>query len=123
MGIHSKKTVLIVDDSPLIIDRLIDSLKDHETVKEILIANDYSEAVEKMSGKQMDIALLDIQLQGKNGIDLLKFIVKEYPDTKVIMFSNLSSNYYITLCKKLGAKYFLDKSKDFELVPGILTSI
>lgn len=123
MAKHSSKTILIVDDSLLIIDRLTDSLKDHETVKKILVATDYAEAVKILEEKITDIVLLDIQLPGKNGIDLLKFIVKEYPDTKVIMCSNMSSDYYIKLCKEIGAKYFVDKSKDFELIPGILTSI
>ena len=35
MGGHSPKSLLIVDDSQIIIDRVIDSLKDHETVKDI----------------------------------------------------------------------------------------
>ena len=123
MAKHSQKTILIVDDSLLIIERLTDALKDHETVKKILTAVDYSEAVKILADKKTDIVLLDIQLPGKNGIDLLKFIVKEYPDTEVIMFSNLSSDYYIKLCKEIGAKYFVDKSKDFEMIPGILASI
>jgi DNA-binding NarL/FixJ family response regulator len=120
---YSKKSLLIVDDSPLIIDRLIDALKDHETVNKILTANGYPETVKVLSEKETDIILLDIQLQGKNGIDLLKFIVKEYPEIKVIMFSNLASENYIKLCKKIGARYFLDKSKDFEQIPGILAQI
>jgi DNA-binding NarL/FixJ family response regulator len=123
MANHSTKTILIVDDSLLIIERLTDALKDHETVKTILTATDYAEAVKILEEKITDIVLLDIQLPGKNGIDLLKFIVKQYPDMKVIMCSNLSSDYYIKLCKEIGAKYFVDKSKDFELIPGILTSI
>lgn len=123
MGMHSNKTLLIVDDSLLIIERLTDALKDHETVKNILTATGYTEAVDVLSKKKTDVILLDIQLQGKNGIDLLKFIVKEYPDAKVIMCSNLSSDYYIKLCKKIGARNFVDKSKDFELIPGILATI
>jgi len=120
---RSKHTVLIVDDSSLIIERLIEALKDHETVEKILTAKGYGETIEILNEKQADIILLDIQLAEKSGIDLLKIIVKDHPETKVIMFSNLASDYYMNLCKKLGAKYFLDKSKDFELIPGILASI
>lgn len=119
----SKKTLLIVDDSLLIIERLTDALKDHETVKNVLTATGYTEAVKLLEEKKTDIVLLDIQLSGKNGIDLLKFIVKEYPHINVIMFSNLSSDYYIKLCRQIGARHFVDKSKDFELIPGILASI
>jgi len=123
LGQHDERSLLIVDDSPLIIERLIDALKDHESVKTILTAIDYQSAVEVLSEKRTDIVLLDIHLSGKNGIDLLKFIVKEYPVIAVIMCSNLASDYYINLCSKIGAKHFVDKSKDFELIPGILASI
>ena len=123
MGSHSKKTLLIVDDSLLIIERLIDVLKDHENVKKILTATGYEDAVEILSKNEAGIVLLDIQLPGKNGIDLLRFLVKEYPGIKVVMCSNLSSDYYINLCKKIGASHFVDKSKDFEFIPGILASI
>ena len=123
MGKHSQYTLLIVDDSLLIIERLTDALKDHETVKNILTAISYTEAVKILSEKETDIVLLDIQLSGENGIDLLKFIVKEYPGIKVVMCSNLASDYYIKLCRKIGASHFVDKSKDFELIPGMLASI
>ncbi len=123
MGSQPNKALLIVDASPPIIDRLIDSLKDHDTIKNISTAADYEEAVGILGENNIDIAMVDIQLMGKNGIDLLKFIVTKYPDIKVVMLSNLSSDYYIKLCYSIGAKHFLDKSKDFELIPGLLASM
>jgi len=123
MGIHSPKSLLIVDDSPIIIERVIDSLKDHETVKVIFTATNYQGAIELLGKHIPAYILLDIQLPGKSGIDLLKFIVKEYPAIKVIMFSNLLDENYIKVCKKIGAKYFIDKSQDFELIPGLLNKI
>jgi len=123
MGFHPSKSLLIVDDSPIIIERVTDSLKDHETVKDIFTATNYKEATELLLRHTPGFILLDIQLPGKSGIELLKFIVKEYPSIKVIMFSNLLDDNYIKVCKKIGAKYFIDKSKDFELIPSILNKI
>ena len=123
MGIHSPKSLLIVDDSQIIIDRVIDSLKDHDTVKDIFTAANYREAMELIRRLTPRFVLLDIQLPDKSGMDLLKFIVKEYPVIKVIMFSNLLDDNYIKVCKKIGAKYFIDKSRDFELIPGMLNKI
>ena len=123
MGGHSPKSLLIVDDSQIIIDRVIDSLKDHENVTDIFTATNYREAIELLRKHNPGFILLDIQLPGKNGIDLLKFIVKEYPAIKVIMFSNLLDVNYIKVCKKMGAKYFIDKSRDFELIPEMLNKM
>jgi DNA-binding NarL/FixJ family response regulator len=123
MGTHSLKSLLIVDDSHIIIERVIDSLKGHEKVATIFTATGYDEAIEKLHQCKPDIILLDIHLPEKNGIDLLKHIVKEYPHMKVIMFSNLLDANYIKVCKKIGAKYFIDKSRDFELIPGMLNNL
>ncbi len=123
MGYLSINKVLIVDDSQIIIERVIDSLKYYYESSNIFTAMGEKEAVDTLSKKNIDIVLLDIQLPGKNGIDLLKFIVKEYPDIKVVMCSNLANEYYKKLCKKIGAAYFIDKSKDFETIPDILLSL
>ncbi len=122
MGAVSPKSLLIVDDSSIIIERVIESLKDHESVKKILTATDFKTAVESLKSHVPAFILLDIQLPGKSGIELLKYIMKEYPLVKVIMFSNLLDDNYIKVCRKIGAKYFIDKSKDFDLIPSMLNN-
>ncbi|MEP7254505.1 MAG: response regulator [Ferruginibacter sp.] len=117
------KVLLIVDNSSLIIERLIVILCEVKIVQKIFTAADYEGAVEILSGNKTNIVLLDIQLPGKNGIELLRFIVKNYPDIKVVMLSNLVSEYYQKLCKKIGAVHFIDKSKDFDHIPGIVTAL
>ena len=114
-----KKTLLIIDNSLFIIERLLNILKEVENLEEINWAANYTEALDSLKIEQPDIVLLDIQLYEKNGIELLKFIVKHYAATKVIVWSNLVSIYYQDLCKSLGAAYYIDKSTDFERIPEI----
>jgi hypothetical protein len=38
------------------------------------------------------------------------------------MITNHADEYYRIQCKKLGAKYFLDKSSEFGLVPEIISN-
>jgi len=118
-----EQSILIVDDSALIIERLLAMLNGLVSVKDITTASNYREAVAALSESKVDIAILDIHLTGKNGIELLKFIVKNYPQIKVVMLSNADNDKYRELCKKEGALFFIDKSKEFELVPEILTSL
>jgi DNA-binding NarL/FixJ family response regulator len=117
------KILLIVDNSSLIIERLIGILKEADSIEKIFAATDYAGAINMMESEKTDIVLLDIQLPGKNGIELLKYIVKHYPGTKVVMLSNLVSDYYQRLCREIGAVHFIDKSKDFDLIPEIVTSM
>src|SRR2546426_2085775 len=108
----TKKTILIVDDSQLIAERLVIMLKELTIVGSIAKASNYTEAVELLIVANPDVVFLDIHLPGRNGIELLKFIKNNYPLKKVIMLTNESGDYYRNLCAKAGAAYFIDKSKE-----------
>ena len=66
-----EQSILIVDDSALIIERLLAMLNSLTSVKSITTASNYREAVATLSETKVDIAILDIHLTGKNGIELL----------------------------------------------------
>ena len=98
-------------------------LNEVKAIGKIFTARDYNTALDVLKKDEVDIVLLDIQLPGKNGIDLLKYIVYNFPGTKVIVLSNLVSDYYQKLCKAEGAFYFIDKSKDFDKIPEVILSV
>jgi DNA-binding NarL/FixJ family response regulator len=117
------KRILIVDSSPLIIGHLVGILKDIDVANEVFEATDFNEAVNVLKEKKIVLVLLDIQLPGKKGIELLKYIVEVFPGINVIILTNLVSIYYQRLCKNLGAVHFIDKSKDFDQIPEILAGL
>ncbi len=118
-----QKILLIVDDSSLIIERILIILKEACNVKKIFTATDYIEAVNILQEVKTDIVLLDIHLPGKNGIELLKYIVQHYPKTRVIMLSNSISSYYRKLCINIGAVCCIDKSTEFEMITEVIAAI
>ena len=118
-----QKILLIVDDSPLIIERILIILKEACNVEKIFTATDYIEAVNILQKVKTDIILLDIHLPGKNGIELLKYIVLHYPKNRVIMLSNSISSYYRKLCMSIGAVCCIDKSTEFEMITEVIAVI
>ncbi len=117
---NEKQVILIVDDNMNFVDRMIGLLREVTNVGEIHTAADYDEARRMLAEEEPHIVLLDINLPGKNGIELLKMIRKNSPGCEVIMITNHADDYYRDQCHELGAKYFLDKSNDFALVPAII---
>ena len=109
------KTILVVDDSSLIVERLSDMLNELRHVKQVLAASDYREAHKLLAEEAIDVALLDINLPGKNGIELLKMIVKQHPGIRVVMISNAADDMYRKLCKKEGASYFIDNRRNLSV--------
>ncbi|HMU09665.1 MAG TPA: response regulator [Ferruginibacter sp.] len=118
-----EKSLLIVDDSILIVQRLTGLLKEAKVSRKVFTAENYNEAVKIIDENKPAIVLLDIQLPGKNGIDLLRWINQEYPAIKVVMITNQVSEYYQRLCKEIGAVGFVDKSKDFDLIPKLIREL
>lgn len=112
--------ILIVDDSTLVVDRLFEILHEMECVDKLFSAHSYTEAVNEIKHEPPHFVLLDIQLPGKNGIELLSFIKQNYPGIVTLMLTNLVSDYYKDLCNNIGANYFIDKSSEFEKIPGII---
>lgn len=109
-----KRTVLLVDDSSLITGHLKELLADLDGIGSLWVASAVPAAQAVMKARKVDIVVLDIQLPDGNGIDMLKWIRFMYPDTTVIMFSNLGDEVHRAAARNAGAQYFFDKSYEFD---------
>lgn len=109
-------TVLLVDDSRIILDRISEILSDVPCVTNIERAMSFDEAVNNLAKHDIHVAFLDINMPGKNGIELLTYIKQNHPSVKTVMLTNQSDSYYRNLCKRLGSDSFLDKSGEFDAI-------
>ena len=114
-----KLSLLLVDDDINFVSRMIALLREADSGCTIHTAHNYDQAFVLLD-KKPGLAVLDIQLPGKNGMDLLKGIKRSTKDCEVIMLTNSAGEYYREQCRKLGALRFFDKSNDFELVPAMI---
>lgn len=115
-----KIELLIVDDNANFTDRMKVLLKEVDHISHISVAANYDEARTLLAMDNPEIVLLDINLPGRNGIELLRLIRQYNKACEVIIISNHTDSYYKQQCKDLGARYFLDKSNEFSMVPGLV---
>jgi len=118
-----KFVLLIVDDSMSFIERMVSLLDEADNIGYINVARNYEEALKVFFEERPDVVLLDINLPDKNGIELLRSIRESRRNCEVIMVTNHTDKYYQQQCIELGANYFLDKTNDFELIPGIISKL
>ena len=113
--------ILLVDDSEFILQRLQQLLIALEQVQEVRTATSAEEATEFIRDYEPGLVILDINLPGKNGLQMLKDIrqMKEIDPVILILTNNTLSGYRAD-CMQNGADYFLDKAKDFGTIPGII---
>ena len=68
--------------------------------------------------------VLDINMPGMSGIEMLRRLnVNQMIKPIVIMLTNNTFVGYRDECMRLGADFFLDKSRDFLMIPTILEKI
>ncbi len=119
-------TVFIVEDSPIIVNRVDDLLAETEGVRFLGNADTMTAALDILACEKPDAMILDINLGCSypvNGIQFLSLVRKLYPELKIIMLTNHSDLRYRKLCMDGGADYFFDKSNDYDKIPEILQTI
>jgi len=106
MTIHSKATILVVDDEQGIRQSFNLVLKNHYN---ILMAGCGKEAMDLFAKNSIDLILLDIILQNEDGLDLLEKFKEMDPNTEVIMVSAIKDIKTAVKAIKLGAYDYLEK--------------
>jgi DNA-binding NarL/FixJ family response regulator len=116
--------VLLIDDTVMILQRLKSLLSEVEYISRTESATSAEEALVLMDGYQPDIMVLDINMPGMGGIEMLrKLNVNKAIKPVVIMLTNNTFAGYRDECMRLGADYFLDKSRDFLMIPTIVEKV
>jgi DNA-binding NarL/FixJ family response regulator len=112
--------VLLADDSPLMLDRLHQCVSCYHMVDIAGLYENGTDALEALKTQKADLAILDIQMPGYTGLEILHEIRKENKAIKIIILTLFSSEYYHEIAIKEGANYFFSKVDDFEKIRYVL---
>ena len=114
------KRILIVDDHEVVRRGLRDILDDAFPGVVLGEANDARSASALLAEHSWDLALLDINLPGRSGLELLQDIRRQYPTTPVVILSVYPEEDYAIQAIRLGASAYLTKqSASDELIAAI----
>jgi DNA-binding NarL/FixJ family response regulator len=107
-GHDSRTHVFIVEDSPIVRKRLV-AMMDETGVSVVGEADTEQGAVEGILRTRPDWVLLDVQLTDGNGIEVLRQVRRQVPDTGFIVLTNFNTPQYRRVCIQEGASHFVDK--------------
>ena len=108
--------VFIADDSALIRDRVAAMLG--ESACTVVGHGDTPQAcIGGILAERPDVVVLDVQLEGGTGLEVLKAVRAASPGVAFVVFSNSSGPAYRKRYLAQGATRFLDKSEEFEQLP------
>lgn len=114
-----KKTVLIVDDHPIIC-AAAESVLEKNGYTTVATCSDGFEALALLRSLTPDFLLLDIGIVGLDGLSLLQRISADEIEVKSLVFTSHLASTYAVRCMQAGAQGFINKNADLtELVKGL----
>jgi two-component system, NarL family, response regulator DevR len=114
---------MIVDDSAIVRRRLAEMMGHVARVTVAGEAGSVAEALETIPLLRPDVVVLDLHLPDGDGVTVLESVKRAVPAPVVVMLSNYSDDVYRTWCEAAGADFILDKAKQFDELPGILSRV
>jgi DNA-binding NarL/FixJ family response regulator len=102
--------VLTVDDHPLILEGIANVLQRQPDMELVGEASDGYQAIEAFGKLRPDVALIDLQMPGMNGIDAIIAILQKWPGARCIVLTTYAGDVQATRALKAGAKGYLLKS-------------
>ena len=113
--------VLIVDDQKPVRQNLKLYLESNSQIEVVALAGDGVAALEKIAELKPDLAIIDWEMPGIDGIRTIEIINKRFPDTKTLVLSNHDQKEYINQAIDAGANGYLMKgSSEEQLTEAVL---
>ena len=112
--------VLVVDDSDLILQRLVAALRGIDGIGEVKEATNLAQGRNLWESWSPDLIMLDIMLPDGKGLELLEFVKRASSPPVVMMLTNYPYPLLRRKSAELGAEHFLAKTTELVRLEGIV---
>lgn len=107
----SAKRLLIVDDHPMMRTGLAQLIDNEDDLKVCAEADNAGQAINAVAKQKFDLALVDISLPDKNGLELIKDIRTLKPDLPILVVSMHDEMIYAERVLRAGARGYIMKQE------------
>jgi DNA-binding NarL/FixJ family response regulator len=115
---QSKINVVIVDDQALVRHGIKGLLEKNENIAVVKEASNGLEIInwfkEKPADLEIDIVLMDMQMPELNGWDTADFLIKKFPDLKILGLSSYNNEAFVDRLIANGGRGYLLKTQEIE---------
>jgi DNA-binding NarL/FixJ family response regulator len=115
------KTMIHVEDSDLILQRLSEWIGEIDPTLQILSATSLAQATRLLEKHTPDFMVLDINLPDGNATRHVAQFKKMAPDMQIAVLSSSNDSFTREKCLQLGADWVFDKATDLPKLIGLLT--
>ena len=100
-----KARILILDDEPIVGDRLKPALE--KCGYEVETQTDSQTAIDQLARTRYDVLITDLKMSGPSGLDVLRFVKEQTPSTRVIVITGYATAEQAKESMKGGAVDFI----------------
>lgn len=106
--------VCLANNHPVVHFGVKSYFKDHDSISIVANVGSFLMVRDILQTKEIDVLILDLELEGLSSIFEVKNILKNFPKTKIIIFSDLSEQIYAPNAIKAGVSGFVSKKEKLE---------
>lgn len=115
--------LLVAEDQSMLRDALCQLLLLQEDVEEVLQAGDGQEAIRLLETHPVDIAILDIEMPIKTGLEVLEWAKSQQPQLKVVIVTTFKRPGYFERALKAGVDAYVLKERHITDLMGTLHTV
>lgn len=118
-----RKKVVLADDHQFLLDGIMTILKEMPSVEIVATAQNGFELMDVVARQKPELVILDLNMPGFDGLQCLKKIKNDFPETKVLILTNYSQPELVEDVKKMGADGYLIKNSSAAELKAAVTSV
>lgn len=111
--------IIIIDDDSFICASLTTILQADPEIEVAATGTDGNDAIRLYESVHPDILLMDIRMDGLNGLEAGENILQNHPDAKILFLTTFADNEYIVKALRMGAKGYLIKQNAEAIAPAL----
>src|SRR4051794_38250550 len=119
----AKAKVLLVDDHPIVRQGLGQLINEEPDLSIVAEAEDFQQALSALDATPPDVAIVDISLKDRSGIELIKEIRARKPELPILVLSMHDESLHAERVLRAGAKGYIMKQEATEQVMNAIRRV
>lgn len=115
-------SVYVVEDSPVVQECLLGLIDDVDGCALLGVADNEPQALREIAALRPDLVILDLYINAGTGFAVLKRTKSDFPETRVLVLTNLNGAAMVEKCREYGADGFFDKTSELDRLEDALVA-
>ena len=115
--------ICIADSLPVVSQGLQSYFQGNTRMEIVASAKNLESLLNVLNNKRCDMLLLDVELEGLSSIRDIKSLLKDFPETKIVLFTNVSEQMYAPTAIKAGVSAYVSKRSDLKELEATIAKV